>query len=205
MTKTDDDLLLWLLDERNKGHIPDKVTTPEGVRDFRDMSEGEVLVAYRKGWLTPADILTPDEYDTLVALGDKAERLAIARWKAYTRATGGTMPWHVDKDPEYVEYHSRAADRPGRDPDGLYDIVLTFRDYEGDHSDVALPSAILWDPEGITAKVVAEQEAKRAAYALMEAEVKAEQAAEREKAEKATLRKLAKKHGFELTRSSSDG
>lgn len=147
--------------------------------------------------------LSPEEYDTLVQLHGRASRAAEARWDAYAKATNGIRPYRYgNSSPEYITFNAR-GDRPGRDPDGRYDIVLTFRDYEGDQTDVSIPSAILWDPEGITAKVVADikakEEADRIEAEAARARYAAENAADAEKREKRDLRRLARKHGFELT------
>src|SRR4051812_41090853 len=96
------------------------------------------------------EVLTPEEYDTLVALKEKADRLIKDRYADYIRATKGYGPKRAG-DITSIEYKGRVRD--DRDPSGRYDVIVSYPDpYSdtGSTSDAYLPSALLWDPAGAT-------------------------------------------------------
>lgn len=137
--------------------------------------------------------LTPEEYDLLVALTEKANRLTLDRLPDYVKATGQLGPgrWH---QVDHIEYKSR--DRTGRDALGRYDIVIQYTDFDRDTYEVYLPSSILWDPAGAIGRTIDVIEAERAEQARIDREVEEERKRKAEEAERAQAARLARKYGY---------
>ncbi len=139
------------------------------------------------------EALTEDEYRTLTALTEKAERLVIDRLPDYQRATGGLVPNGRQETLDHIEY--KPLDRLGRSADGLYDIEVIYRGYERDGSTIYLPGRILWDAAGAIGKAKADIEAERLEQVRLQAEFDAQQAADQEKYERREFKRLSAKYG----------
>ena len=145
--------------------------------------------------------ISPDEYDTMTALFAKAEEAIKDTAPAYLKAIEQGYGPKRATDIERVEFKTR--DRVGRDETGRYDVDLYYQaPYEewGTLTSVAVPSSLLWDPDGTTAMAVRALEAERERLATLEAETRATLAAEAERTELARARATAKKHGFRLVK-----